>query len=99
MIIITGFLLYVYKTRTSSFWVGLVGLLVALWHGYSFYKTGRGVFLFHVFLGSLLAYIGFTKPDKDHFAYQLVLAVAFAAFGYHAFKLSKLDTPVQEKIE
>ena len=99
MIVISGLLGYVYWSRTNATWLGYVGLLVALWHGYSFYKTQRGVFLFHVLLGSLLAYIGFAKPDKESFAYQLVLAVAFAAFGYHAFKLSKIDTLVPEKIE
>ena len=99
MIVISGFLGYLYWTKTNATWVGIIGLLVALWHGYSFFRTHRGVFLFHVLMGSLLAYIGFFKPDKESFAYQLVLAVAFAAFGYHAFKLSKLDTLVPEKIE
>lgn len=96
MIVISGLLGYVYWSKTSATWIGIVGLLVALWHGYSFYKTRMGVFLFHVLMGSLLAYIGFAKPDKESFAYQMVLAVAF---GYHAFKLSKIDTLVPEKIE
>jgi hypothetical protein len=99
MFVISSLLGYVYWTKTNATWLGILGLLVALFHGYSFFKTRRGVFLFHVLLGSLLAYIGFLKPNKESFVYQLVLAVAFGAFGYHAFKLSKIDTLAPEKTE
>jgi hypothetical protein len=84
--IIAGILGYVYATRSNALWVGILGLAVAAYHGTMLFKTRRAVFAFHVLISTLLMYIGFTRPDKDSFAYQVLLALIFAVVGYHGYK-------------
>jgi hypothetical protein len=84
--VIAGILGYVYATRSNALWVGILGLAVAAYHGTMLFKTRRAVFAFHVLISTLLMYIGFTRPDKDSFAYQVLLALIFAVVGYHGFK-------------
>jgi hypothetical protein len=81
--VIAGILSYVYATRTNSLWVGLLGALVAVYHARMLMTTKRSVFAFHVLISTLLMYIGFIRPDKDSFAYQILLALIFGVIGYH----------------
>lgn len=71
-----------------------VGLLVALYHGYK--TVGRYIakspFLWvnviHVlFIAPLLLWIGYNAKKTERPPYDMLLIVAFGAFGYHLYKL------------
>jgi hypothetical protein len=71
-----------------------VGILVLLYHGYK--AVGRyfakspvlWVNVIHVlFVAPLLMWIGFYEKKTERPAYDMLLIVAFGAFGYHLYKL------------
>ena len=65
-----------------------LGIITLIYHMYLqiiYYKT---INLFHILIVSpLLIFIGYIKPNKNHFAYQSILLLAFAALCYHSMKL------------
>ena len=99
VVLIVPFLLWVGFNRAATpDWVYQVlfgfGILVLLYHGYK--AVGRyfakspvlWVNVIHVlFVAPLLLWIGFYEKKTERPAYDMLLIVAFGAFGYHLYKL------------
>jgi hypothetical protein len=99
VVLIVPFLLWVGFNRAATpDWVYQllfgVGILVLLYHGYK--AVGRyfakspvlWVNVIHVlFVAPLLMWIGFYEKKTERPAYDMLLIVAFGAFGYHLYKL------------
>lgn len=97
--LIVPFLLWVGFNRAATpDWVYQVlfgfGILVLLYHGYK--AVGRyfakspvmWINVIHVlFVAPLLLWIGFYEKKTERPAYDMLLIVAFGAFGYHLYKL------------
>ena len=93
------FLLWIGFNRAATpDWVYKVlfgfGILVLLYHGYK--AVGRyfakspviWVNIIHVlFVAPLLMWIGFYEKKTERPAYDMLLIIAFGAFGYHLYKL------------
>lgn len=82
---------------------GLIGLsgAIILYHLYRVYtklKTGSSslwINLIHVFLiAPLLFYIGYYEKETPRFAFEALLMLAFAGFGYHTYSLMLLFNTV-----
>ena len=96
---IAPFLLWVGFSRAATpEWAYQVlfgmGLLIALYHGYK--AVGRyiakspviWVNLIHVlFVAPLLLWIGYNAKKTERPPYDMLLMLAFAAFGFHLYKL------------
>jgi hypothetical protein len=97
--LIAPFLLWVGFNRAAtpdwvySFLVGM-GLLVLIYHAYK--AVGRWfakspvlwINLIHVlFVAPLILWIGYNGKKTERPAYDMLLIVAFGAFGYHLYKL------------
>ena len=99
VVLIVPFLLWIGFNRAATpDWVYKVlfgfGILVLLYHGYK--AVGRyfakspviWVNIIHVlFVAPLLMWIGFYEKKTERPAYDMLLIVAFGAFGYHLYKL------------
>ena len=99
VVLIVPFLLWVGFNRAATpGWVYPVlvglGLLVFLYHGYK--AVGRyfakspftWVNIIHVlFVAPLLIWIGYYEKKTERPAYDMLLLVAFGAFGFHLYKL------------
>ncbi len=97
--VLAPFLMYVGFARAATpEWIysllfGL-GLLVLLYHGYKavgrFFKSSPVIWvnLIHVLLvAPLLIWIGYYGKRTGRPAYDMLLMTAFAAFGFHLYKL------------
>jgi len=66
--------------------------LYHLYRAYIKIKTGASslwVNLFHIFLiAPLLLYVGYGKKETIRGAFEMVLMLAFAAFGYNVYSLT-----------
>jgi hypothetical protein len=97
--LIAPFLLWVGFNRAAtpdwvySFMVG-TGLLVLIYHAYK--AVGRWfakspvlwINLIHVlFVAPLILWIGYYGKKTERPAYDMLLIVAFGAFGYHLYKM------------
>jgi uncharacterized membrane protein len=97
--LIAPFLLWVGFNRAAtpdwvySFMVGM-GLLVLIYHAYK--AVGRWfakspvlwINLIHVlFVAPLILWIGYYGKKTERPAYDMLLIVAFGAFGYHLYKM------------
>ena len=97
--LIAPFLLWVGFNRAAtpdwvySFLVGM-GLLVLIYHAYK--AVGRWfakspvlwINLIHVlFVAPLILWIGYNGKKTERPAYDMLLIIAFGAFGYHLYKL------------
>lgn len=99
VVVIVPFLLWVGFNRAATpDWVYQVlfgsGILIILYHGFK--AIGRyfakspvlWVNLIHVFLvAPLLLWIGYHEKKTERPAYDMLLIMAFGAFGYHLYKL------------
>ena len=99
VVLFVPFLLWIGFNRAATpDWVYKVlfgfGILVLLYHGYK--AVGRyfakspviWVNIIHVlFVAPLLIWIGFYEKKTERPAYDMLLIVAFGAFGYHLYKL------------
>jgi hypothetical protein len=99
VVLFVPFLLWIGFNRAATpDWVYKVlfgfGILVLLYHGYK--AVGRyfakspviWVNIIHVlFVAPLLMWIGFYEKKTERPAYDMLLIVAFGAFGYHLYKL------------
>jgi hypothetical protein len=97
--VIVPFLLWVGFSRAATpEWAYQVlfalGLLVGLYHGYK--AVGRyiakspviWVNLIHVlFVAPLLLWIGYNAKKTERPPYDMLLMIAFGAFGFHLYKL------------
>jgi hypothetical protein len=65
------------------------GFIVILYHAYkSFFLKDAWINYIHIFIvGPLLVFIGLYKNKTPTKIFELVLMVASAAIGYHAYKL------------
>jgi len=99
VVLFVPFLLWIGFNRAATpDWVYKVlfgfGILVLLYHGYK--AVGRyfakspviWVNIIHVlFVAPLLMWIGFYEKKTERPAYDMLLILAFGAFGYHLYKL------------
>jgi hypothetical protein len=99
VVLFVPFLLWIGFNRAATpDWVYKVlfgfGILVLLYHGYK--AVGRyfakspviWVNIIHVlFVAPLLMWIGFYEKKTERPAYDMLLIIAFGAFGYHLYKL------------
>lgn len=98
ILLVGSLFLYVgiYKTLIPSVMYSLLlglGLIIILYHCFKVYKRitmdkSYWVNLIHIFMvGPLLIYIGYNKEKTARLYFELLLMVAFAAIGYHAYYL------------
>jgi hypothetical protein len=99
VVLFVPFLLWIGFNRAATpDWVYKVlfgfGILVLLYHGYK--AVGRyfakspviWINIIHVlFVAPLLMWIGFYEKKTERPAYDMLLILAFGAFGYHLYKL------------
>jgi len=91
---VSGLLFYVALTRTrlpTFLYPVLLGLgaLVVVYHIYkSLFKKNAWVNYIHIFLvGPLLVYVGVVRDKTPRKVFELLLMLAFASLGYHAYYL------------
>jgi hypothetical protein len=94
ILFVSGLFFYVGITRTrlpSFMYPALLGFggLIVVYHIYkSWFKKDAWVNYIHIFLvGPLLMYIGFMKQETPRKMFELLLMLAFASLGYHAYYL------------
>ena len=99
VVLIVPFLLWVGFNRAATpDWVYHVlfgtGLIVLLYHGYKsvgrYFAKSPALWMnvIHVlFVGPLLLWIGFYGKKTERPAYDMLLLLAFGAFGFHLYKL------------
>ena len=82
----------------------VIGLFITIYHAYkAFLKFKAGspslwVNLIHVlFIGPLLAYIGYMEQQTPRAAYELLAISAFGALGYHTYNLITMMTLIEKK--
>jgi hypothetical protein len=92
IILVSGLFFYVAVTRTRMplfMYPALValGALLIVYHLFKLLKQEHAwVNYIHIFLiGPLLLYIGFHRENTSRKYFELLLMLAFASFGYHAF--------------
>ena len=92
--IISGLFLYVGLKRNSIppvMYTGLIGLgfVILFYHLYKLYlrvmnKQVPWVNAIHIFVvAPLLLFIGYNRDNTPRYAYELLLMLGFASFGYH----------------
>jgi len=82
----------------------VIGIVITLYHAYkSVIKMKAGsqslwVNLIHVlFIGPLLAYIGYMEDRTPRAAYELLALAGFGALGYHTYHLITSMNLVEKK--
>ena len=77
---------------TVLLWLGSIVIFYQGYKAYTRYLAKSNyiwVNLIHVlWIGPLIAYIGYKKNDTPRAAYELLLLTAFGAFGYHMYELA-----------
>ena len=75
----------------------VLGIIITGYHGYkAFIRFHSGspylwVNMIHfLYIGPLIAYIGYKQKDTPRSAYEVLLLVAFAALGYHLYNLVQM---------
>lgn len=75
----------------------VLGCIVTAYHGYkAFIRFQAGspylwVNMIHfLYIGPLIAYIGYKQKDTPRSAYELLLLVGFGALGYHLYNLVQM---------
>ena len=68
-----------------------IGAFIICYHVYkSVFKKDAWINYIHIFLiGPLLLYVGLFKEDTAPKAFEMILMLAFASFGYHGYYLIK----------
>jgi hypothetical protein len=106
ILVVSPLLIYIGIKRASTpdfVFTGLIGLSGAIffYHLYRVYvklKTGNSslwINLIHVVLiAPLLFYIGYYEKETLRFAFESLLMLAFAGFGYHTYNLMLLFNTV-----
>jgi hypothetical protein len=101
LLIIVPFFLYVgvYRAATHP-WVYkalmALGAILLLFHGSKLAArlAVRSDYAYinaiHVLFAPLLIYIGWHQQDTPRAAYEMLLMITFAAFGYHLFSLVRI---------
>ncbi len=101
LLIIVPFFLYVgvYRAATHP-WVYkalmALGAILLLYHGSKFISrlAVRSDYAYinaiHLLFAPLLIYIGWHQQDTPRAAYEVLLMITFAAFGYHLFSLVRI---------
>ena len=66
-----------------------IGVLMVLYHIYkSFFKKDAWINYIHIFIvGPVLVYIGLYKNKTPHKIFDIVLMLAFASLGFHAYEM------------
>jgi len=94
IILVSGLFFYVGTARTTMpgfmypVLLGL-GVFIAAYHAYkAYFKKHAWVNYIHIFIvAPLLIYIGYNKEETSRKYFELLLMLAFASFGYHAYYL------------
>jgi hypothetical protein len=104
IILVAPFLIWIGVSRANTdinvyTFLFALGLFIIVYHGYKSYakymlnSSSIWVNLIHmVWIGPLLAYIGYRKKDTERSAYELLLLTAFGALGYHLYELAVYTT-------
>ena len=99
VVLIVPFLLWIgFQRAATPEWVYHVlfgtGLLILAYHGFKavgrFFAKSQFLWVnvIHVlFIAPLLLWIGYHAKKTERSAYDMLLIVAFGAFGYHLYKL------------
>lgn len=98
IIIVGGLFLYVGIKRTNipkfMYKILLVlGVIIILYHAYKMYlhiikKESFWVSLIHILVvGPILVYIGVSKENTQRYIFEILMMLAYASIGYHAYYL------------
>jgi len=65
----------------------LFGIFIVLYHIYkSIFKKDAWINYIHIFIvGPLLVYVGYHKDKTPRKVFEIILMLAFASLGYHAY--------------
>lgn len=96
IILVSGLLLYIGIIQDAMpkwvypFLIGL-GVFIIIYHIYkSIYKKDAWINYIHIFIvGPLLLFIGIYENKTPRKYFEIILMLAFASFGYHAYYLLK----------
>jgi len=89
ILIIAPLLLVISRTDWVPNYVLIIaGALIALYHAYKYTSTGRWIFIVHALLfGPVIAARGLMPASR--WPKEVLLMIAFAAVGYHAYYLGE----------
>lgn len=72
----------------------ILGAIILLYHGYKAWRrmlagsSAVWINFIHVFyIAPLILYIGYKGKDTPRYVYELLALVAFAALGYHTYRM------------
>jgi hypothetical protein len=91
--IFAGLLLYIFvknknMPQSMNIFLIILGIIVIIYQTYKYILTSYTIYLFHLLvIAPILIYIGYFRPEKDSFVYELVLMLIFATIGYHGYYL------------